>query len=207
MYTSAVLSFQAVINAGVDSVREHGLDGLGVRALAERLGVTPMALYRHVDTAAALESAVIEQVLAGVPPISGVETWDRGVRVWAAGARARLAAHPGVARHVLTRWFRLPQVLDWIEALLAASERSSMTGSAGVAAVNAVFTFVLMRVEAEDAIRNAGVLRRKLPRDKRRWPRLYANVAEYEVAQLDRHFEFGLDAILRGIERGQHGDT
>lgn len=34
--------------AALDLVQEHGLDGLGMRALAERLGVRASALYWHV---------------------------------------------------------------------------------------------------------------------------------------------------------------
>jgi AcrR family transcriptional regulator len=202
-----MLSPEAVVRAGVECVRHGGLASLGIRALAERLGVTPMALYRHVDTAQALESAVIEEVLASIPGVPEGAEWQSTVRAWASGARPVLAAHPGVARYILTNWFRLPQVLDWIEGLLCAAEDESMTGPLAVAAVNAVFTYVLMRVEAEEAVRSAGVIRRQLPRGARseaRWPHLKANAREYEVARLHRHFEFGLDTLLLGIDRRNH---
>jgi hypothetical protein len=76
-----------------------------------------------------------------------------------------------------------------------------------VAAVNAVFTYVLMRAEAEESIRQAKVVERRLPRGARsdaRWPRLKANASEYEVARLDVHFAYGLDVILLGIDRRQN---
>jgi AcrR family transcriptional regulator len=199
-----VLSTDSVIQAGVACVQEEGLAALSLRSLAERLGVTPMALYRHVETAEALQKAVVDEVLAKLPAVRDGVGWSRAARSWAAAARSVLAAHPGLARHILTEWFRLPRVLDWIEALLAAAERDGMTGTPAVAAVNAIFTYVLMRAEAEQAIRSAGVVHRKLPRGARseeRWPRLEANAAEYEIARLDLHFEFGLDALLLGIER------
>src|SRR5882672_4136498 len=109
-----MLSAESVVRAGVECVRQGGLASLGIRSLAERLGVTPMALYRHVDTAQALESAVIDEVLAGVPAVAEGAEWPRSARAWAEGTRPVLAAHPGVARHVLTNWFRLERVLDWI---------------------------------------------------------------------------------------------
>jgi len=205
-----VLSPESVVQAGVDAVREGGLSNLGIRALAERLGVTPMALYRHVATAAALERAVVDAVLARVPTVAAKVEFTHAARSWAQGARPVLAAHPGVARHVLTNWFRLPRVLDWLEGLLAAAERTAVPGSAAVAAVNAVFTYVLMRVEFEDAVRTAGVIRRKLPKGARseaRWPHFMANAAEYEVAHLDRHFMFGLETLLLGLDRRKHVGT
>jgi AcrR family transcriptional regulator len=205
-----VLSPESVVQAGVDAVREGGLSNLGIRALAERLGVTPMALYRHVDTAAALERAVVDAVLARVPTVAANVDFTNAARRWAEGARPVLAAHPGIARHVLTNWFRLPRVLDWLEGLLAAAERTNVTRSPAVAAVNAVFTYVLMRVEFEDAVRTAGVIRRKLPkgaRSRARWPHFMANAAEYEVAHMDRHFMFGLETLLLGLDRRRHVGT
>jgi AcrR family transcriptional regulator len=199
-----VLTTDSVVQAGVACVREEGLAALSLRSLAERLGVTPMALYRHVETAEALQKAVVDEMLAKVPAVPSGVGWSEAARSWAPAARGVLSAHPGLARHVLTEWFRLPRVLDWIEGLLAAAERDGMTGTPAVAAVNAIFTYVLMRAEAEEAIRSAGVVHRKLPRGARseqRWPRLKANATEYEVARLDVHFEFGLTALLLGMER------
>jgi AcrR family transcriptional regulator len=191
-----------VIRAGVEAVREGGLESLGIRALAERLGVTPMALYRHVESAERLEAEVVERILAAVPPAPAGEAFRAHAVAWARAAHAALVPYPGIARHVLTSWFRLERVLDWLEGLLVAAERSGMKGARGVAAANAVFTFVLMRVQMEESIRAAGVIRRKLPGGKKaaRWPLLHQNAAEYEVAQLDRHFSYGLQVLLAGIE-------
>jgi AcrR family transcriptional regulator len=192
-----------VIEAGVSAVRELGLDELSLRALAQRLGVTPMALYNHVEDAAALRRAVVAAVLARVPAVESKGLFAERARRWASAARPVLAEHPGVARHVLTHWFELEAPLDWVEALLAAAEAHGLRGFYAVAAVNALFTFVLMRVEAEEAVRRAGVVRRRLAidRDPARWRRLKAHAREYEIARLDLHFEYGLETLLSGIER------
>lgn len=198
-----MLSTETVVRAGVHAVRETGLEQLGIRSLAERLHVTPMALYRHVGTADTLQQAVVDAVLAQVPPVPACGSWAERARAFAAAARPVLGVHPGIARHVLTNWFRLPRALDWIEALLAAAESQGMSGTRAVAAVNAVFTYLLMRVEAEVTIRRARAVRRSLPRGKRgaaRWPLLNANAGEYAVARFDRHFNYGLEALLKGIE-------
>jgi AcrR family transcriptional regulator len=196
-----------VIEAGVAAVRERGLSELSLRALAQRIGVTPMALYNHVESAAALQRAVVDAVLAQVPPVQREGAWESRARDWVLGARGVLAQHPGVARHLLTHWFEIPAALDWVEALLSAAESHGWRGFDAVAAVNALFTFVLMRVEAEEAIRGAGAVRRRLAidRDSARWRRLKANAREYEVARFDLHFDYGLDALLRGLERRRDG--
>jgi AcrR family transcriptional regulator len=202
MYTSGVLSSKTVIAAGVESLRRQGLEALGIRPLAERLGVTPMALYRHVATAQALSDAVVDEVLSQVPVVAAEGDFEATARTWARGARAVLTSFHGVARHILTHWFELPRALDWIEGLLAAAERDGMRGREGVAAVNSVFTYVLMRAELEQGVRQARVVHRKLPRGRKhegRWPRIRANASEYETAHFDVYFEYGLDALLAGI--------
>jgi hypothetical protein len=202
-----VLSTEAVVSAGVQAVRDAGLEELGIRSLAERLRVTPMALYRHVGTAGGLEQAVVDAVLARVPQVPSCGSWPERARAFVIGARPVLSAHPGIARHVLTNWFRLPRVLDWIEALLGAAESQGIHGARAVSAVNAVFMYLLMRVEAEVIVRRARAVERKLPRGKRaaRWPLLNAYAAEYEVARFDVHFSYGLEALLHGIEAGHAG--
>ena len=46
---------------------EEGLEALTMTALAERLGVTPMALYRHVANKADLLDGVVEVLLTEFP--------------------------------------------------------------------------------------------------------------------------------------------
>lgn len=198
-----------VIEAGVSAVRERGLDELSLRGLAQRIGVTPMALYNHVADAAALQRAVVVAVLARVPAVDDRGSFAAQARRWACGTRRVLGEHPGVARHVLTHWFELAPALDWVEALLSAAEAHGLRGFDAVAAVNALFTFVLMRVEAERSIRCAGAAQRRLSigSDPVRWRRLRAHAREYEIARFDLHFEYGLETLLSGIERRRRGNS
>ena len=69
----AGLDRAAVLGAAHELVRE-GLDALTMRALAERLGVAPNALYSHVASKTALIDELLDDVLAQVeapPPDSG----------------------------------------------------------------------------------------------------------------------------------------
>jgi AcrR family transcriptional regulator len=176
------LSTETVVLAGARLARERGLDSLGIRSLAARLRVTPMALYRHLADSEALTTAVLETLLAELPlaPSGGPPL-------------QRLRAH-----HLLLHWFELPRALEAVESLLAAAEDLGLRGFEAVAAANAVFTFVLMRVELEEALRAGNVMNRKLPA-LRGLPRLSKNAAEYRVARIDAHFDYGLDLLLKGL--------
>jgi AcrR family transcriptional regulator len=200
-YTWAMLTTERVVQAGLALVADQGLTALGVRALSSRLGVTPMALYRHIGSAEQLEHDVLGAILDEVPLVDPNAPWEEACQAWARAARSVLSTYPGVAQHVLTRCFELPPMLKQLEALLSAALASGRRGFEAVASANAVLMHVLMRVEAETAVRRAGSVRRALrevrarPRD---YPALHEHLAHYEVARFDEHFDYGLSVLLAG---------
>ncbi|MEK7423803.1 MAG: TetR/AcrR family transcriptional regulator C-terminal domain-containing protein, partial [Actinomycetota bacterium] len=164
-----------------------------------------MALYRHVGDSDALVTAVLDRVAAEIPIAAATGQWMMDLRRWAVVAREVLAGYPGASSRLLTVWFKLPSMLVQVEQLLAVVEQADLDDFESVASTNAVLMFVLMRVEAERVVRGAGVTRRTLrvnaTGDLTRLRRL---TAFYEAAQLDTHFEYGLDVLLAGIStRGE----
>ncbi len=90
----AGLDQEAILAAALALLDEGGGQGLTMRALAARLGVSPMSLYRHVGERDALLRALADRVYGGVPDGGGA----------AGDARAQLAAlllryHDTVSRH------------------------------------------------------------------------------------------------------------
>jgi AcrR family transcriptional regulator len=196
------LSEAKVLTAGVDVVRARGVEALGVRSVADRLGVTPLALYRYVRDGDELHASVIGLILAGLPrPGAAGAPADR-MREWALAARAMLTRYPGLARYLLLRGFELEDALDGVEGLLGVAADAGLTGFECVAAANAVFTYVLMRVEAETSVRAARVVTRSLRpvrRDPQRYPLARRYESEFTTARFDDHFTFGLDALLQRV--------
>jgi AcrR family transcriptional regulator len=194
------LTSENVDAAGVRLARDKGLSSRGVRALAAELGVTPMALYRHVASGEALSDAVLQELLDELPLVAAKGAPLSRLRAWAVSAREVLRSCPGLAHHLLLHWFELPRALQVVESMLATAEELGLEGFAAVAAENAVFTFVLMRVQLEESLREGNVLQRRLPA-LRGLPRLARNAPEYRVARVDAHFEYGLNLLLEGLER------
>lgn len=201
VYTKFVLSSESVIDAGLALVSAEGFSALGVRALSAHLGVTPMALYRHVGSAEELEREVIRAIIQAMPLVSSALDWPLACREWAASARALLLRYPGAAQYIVGHWFELAPMLVQVEALLSAALRSGRRGFEAVAAAQHVLMYVLMRVEAETALRRAGSIKRTL-RELRNTPRelplLHEHVAHYELARGDEHFAHGLEVLLAG---------
>lgn len=115
----------AVVAAARDILDEEGAAGLTMARVGERLGVTAMALYRHLEDRRALEHAVVELVfadldLAAVPdldPVAGVERWMREVR-------AHLLQHPWVTGLMGTEHALSPPWLAALDQLVAVLGRA-----------------------------------------------------------------------------------
>ncbi len=192
------LSADAIIDAGVAVVADHGWSALSTRGVAGRLGVTPMALYRHVANSDVLAGLVLDRIVTDSVRVQPCDGIDVALTNWARSTRAHLAKHPGVAGRLITHWFECGPMLDRIDELLEACDQHGIVGFPAVALVNAVFMHVLMRVEAEGRVLAAGVARRQLNLASAERPlrHLRALLAHYTTAQLDAHFEYGLSALL-----------
>jgi AcrR family transcriptional regulator len=193
------LTSEAVVEAGVDLARAEGLDAVSLRATAAALGVTPMALYRHVADSETLSARVIVEIVARMPVVVPEPGSVEPFRRWATEARAVLRPFPGMANYVLVHWFELPAILVTVDGLLGVAVDLGLGEFEAVAAANAVFTFVLMRVMAEQAVRDAKEVRRSLALPRSGVPHLREHRRFYEVAQFDAHFTYGLDLIIDGI--------
>lgn len=74
-----------------------GPAGVTMRAVADRLGVTPMALYRHVENKAGLVALIVERGISerALPDATG-QDWREELWDLAAWMRERHLAHPAV---------------------------------------------------------------------------------------------------------------
>jgi AcrR family transcriptional regulator len=93
-----------------------GLSGFTMRAVAQALGVTPMALYHHVEDKAALAKLLVDAAIGEqpLPPATGV--WRDDLWTIARWTRDSRAAHPAVAH--IRRAYRV-----WTSASLEMTER------------------------------------------------------------------------------------
>ena len=191
----------AIVDAGRNVVERSGWECLSLRAVAAELGVTPMALYRHVEHADALSALVLESIIDDTAGVEHTGDLAGDLASWARAFRTSLARFDGVAGWLLTHWFESPAMLERVEGLLELSAEHDIDGFDAVAVTNAVFTYVVMRCEAERVVRTGGAVRRALRTSgtSRPLPRLTALVAYYATAEFDTHFEYGLHALIGGL--------
>ena len=93
----ARLDLDTVVDTGLDLADDHGLEAVSLRRIARRLGVTPMALYRYVESKDDLLDAMADRLYAEVVASSGDGDWWDSLAGLARSTRSVLLAHPWAA--------------------------------------------------------------------------------------------------------------
>lgn len=203
------LDLERIVDAATAIADESGLDAASMRAVAERLGVTPMALYKHLDDRAALVDAMLDRVLAGVASPAPTASWDDAVRSRIMAVRAALSSHAWTRQAIETRERATPRVLAHMDALMADMFEGGLSADLVHHAMHALST--RMWGFTRDVLPTP-----VLPDDLReRAATMAAFAAAYpaivrmattaphagEACDDDAEFAFALDLLLDGIRR------
>lgn len=90
-----VLNRQRITDAAIKLLRAGGLKALTVAALAERLGVSPSAIYNHADSRATVLVWVQESIAHELDASAfGSEPWREATEKWAWSYYRLLRTHP-----------------------------------------------------------------------------------------------------------------
>ena len=91
------LTREAIVERAVEIGNAEGLEAVSLRRLATELGVTPMALYRHVKDKAGLLNAMYEAEVGSIDILAGVRPdmhWTEQVRLTMQNYRRETDARP-----------------------------------------------------------------------------------------------------------------
>lgn len=110
---------EQIIEAALALSDELGADGLSMRLIAERVSLSPMALYRHVANKADLLDALVGRVLAEVAVGELHGDWNSRLRIIAQQLLHAAIAHPAAFALALGRPYRAPEALAVMDAMYA----------------------------------------------------------------------------------------
>jgi AcrR family transcriptional regulator len=95
----ARLSRRLVVETARDLLDENGYKAFSMNRLGDRLGVTAMAIYRHVADRAELERAVAELVLDDLGgELASASAWPEAIAIWMHRVRDHWRRHPWLGR-------------------------------------------------------------------------------------------------------------
>lgn len=108
-----------IVSAAIALADERGLSGASMRGVAEQLGVTPMALYKHVANHSDLVDDMLDRALEEVPAPDAGQDWITKTRSRILAARTAFAAHPWLREAIESRPLATPRTLQHMNALMA----------------------------------------------------------------------------------------
>lgn len=216
------LSLERIVESGVELADREGLGAVSMKRVAEGLGFTTMALYRHVTGKD--ELLLLMHDAAWQPP-AGFETaaddWRVGLAQWTRGQHEVMQRHPWLEQVRFIERAGTPSQIAWMELglraltgvplsdyekvallLLLAGFVSSQARLAGTVAEGArEGLFEPDQAHATEAF--AELLRSVL--DPARYPALLRAVEGGAFAPVEGPtyltFDLGLEVLLDGIER------
>ncbi|MFJ3584359.1 TetR/AcrR family transcriptional regulator C-terminal domain-containing protein [Streptomyces sp. NPDC090127] len=145
------LTVDAVVEAAVALADAGGLDALTMRAVAQRLGVTPMTLYTYVPGKAELLDLMLDSVLLRMErvPFAPGASWRERVTAVADANRALYLGHPWLAELRIHRPPLGPGVMAKYEYELGAFESMGLDDVAMDSALAHVLGFVQSAARTE----------------------------------------------------------
>lgn len=141
----------AVLDAALAVADEVGIDNLTMSAVGRRLGVSAMALYRHVGDKSELLDGLVERLLSDAPiPDPSLEPRHQ-LTVYADGVRRTARRHPAVFPLLLTRPARTDGARHHRDAVVRLLEALGVPASRSARVERLITTMILGYAASEAA--------------------------------------------------------
>jgi len=120
---------QEILDAALGIADRDGLDKVSMRTVAEAVGVTPMALYRHFDSKVALLDGMLERLVTSLQPEYVTGSWDERLTALAHAYRGLAQRHPWSANLLFSRPSATPDAARVTEFIYAAIREAGVPES------------------------------------------------------------------------------
>ena len=204
------LTREEIIKEALALLEQEGPGALSMRRLADRVGVTPNALYTHVRGKADLIDGLIDQVYAGLTlELDQSGDWTQQLTTLSQAIRAHLLAHPAVVPYALQQPGLGPHSLRLGEAIYNVLRPAGFSDQAVVGTVYALLTYILGFVALEipragtdpqtsdEYVRRMWAFFAALPAGE--FPHTVELAAQLARISTDDQFEFGIRTFLAGL--------
>ena len=212
------LNQERVIRSAVELADNEGIEVLNMRNLAEKLGVVPMALYKHVANKEELLDEMIDSIVREIEPLMEDSDWRAAMSHRILSARQALLRHPWAPHVIESRTHASPVVLDYMNSLvgifLTAGFSADLTHHCMHAIGSRMWGFIQEVFPTATQPDDPEVLAAMFAEFSVRYPHIItmASAAQHKegssiVQGCDDQFEFefALDVLLDGFERLRRG--
>ena len=162
---AVALTRTQILDATLDIAGAQGLDAVSMRAVARRLGVTPMALYNHVSDKQELLDGLVERLLEDLPVPDPDLPWTERLSALGASLRDTARRHPDAFLLLLKRPATTPASKRRRELVYVALADAGVPSDLVPRAERLLSTFMLGFAASEAGGRFAGHDRESLDAD------------------------------------------
>ena len=212
--TRKPLTRKRVLRAALAHADKLGLEELSMRKLAEVLRVAPMALYRHIANKDDLIDAMIDVVFSEIELPARDADWRTAMRQRAIAVRDALERHRWAVGLMESRLHPGPANLRHHDAVLGNLRASGFSVEMAAHAYSVLdsyiygFALTKMNLPFENGRGDVPEIAEGMlePFPENAYPYLVEFITEHAMKpgyHYGDEFEYGLDLILDGIERGR----
>ncbi|GAB16637.1 putative TetR family transcriptional regulator [Gordonia effusa NBRC 100432] len=209
------LTITDIGEAAVAVADAEGFDAVSMKAIAQRLEVTTMSLYRYVEAKEDIYEIMLD-VAYGRPAadLTAHGSWRERLAAWAHAIAAQLRKRPWLTAIPMRRPPAGPNTLSWTEAGITAFDKTALTSQAKLSSLLLVDGFVRNHVrmsselgaldtESASGADQYGVVLGQVI-DEERFPRLCSAVRSQVLHDdtddfYSEELAFGLEVIFDGI--------
>lgn len=212
----ATLTLADITRAAIELADAEDLAAVSMARVAERLGNSTMALYRHVKSKDELLVLMSDAALERPSPLPEGVDWRTGLIFWADGVMAAVRGHRWYAKLPISGPPAGPNNLAWFDSALGALKDTGLSEEGKVGVVMGLMTYVQgqMRLSLDlaagaadnpEAFSRYGATLAQVV-DPRELPALakvieagvFAEPIVFEETD-DEDFDFGLQLYLDGV--------
>jgi AcrR family transcriptional regulator len=203
------LTVEAIVDAATRIGEKDGFEAISMRRVAADLGVTAMALYKHVPTKNALLDQIANTYLADLDLAEDVDQWDERLRRIFRSFHELMVEHPVLAHVAANQTLEGPSARRMAEVVLAILRNNGFGDAEAVEVFSVLASFTVgltlsWRARLPEDEGHAEERTGKLAADPDH-PHLSA-VAEHYVKWPEAEvFDHGLDALIDSYARRRAG--
>ncbi|WP_433132725.1 TetR/AcrR family transcriptional regulator C-terminal domain-containing protein [Micromonospora sp. CA-240977] len=187
-----------VVSAALQVLDERGLDGLTMRAVAERLGVQHNTVRWHAASKGRLLELASDEMLAHCADEPLPQAWDERIRTLSQRLRDALLGHRDGARMITIACGPDPHSLRYAEAVVSTLTEAGFDGRTASWAHWTIFYLILGITQEQQVARDStAITAEQVPAG--RYPALAATLSHVGPGDFDERFAFGLGLILDSL--------
>jgi TetR/AcrR family tetracycline transcriptional repressor len=194
------LTVERIVAVALAIVDAEGLDALTVRRIADHFGTGSATLYRHFTSREELLELLVDHVLGDVRQPAPELAWRSKVELLSGELRRVLMEHANLVPALATSPLLGPNAMRGADSGLANLLEGGYVPEVAVLAYRALLDYVLGTVFFDTSRFGRHSPRDRTSLDGGAIPTLRAHEEAIEAASSEAVFQFGLRALLDGID-------